>query len=126
MAQRKTSQREAIRQVFEAVKRPLSVSEVLELAQEKIDSIGTATVYRAVNALVEDGFLVTVHLPEEPARFELADLEHHHHFHCAGCGKVFDVAGCPGAMKDLCPPGFELTGHEVILYGRCDQCVSAA
>jgi len=125
MSQRKTSQRQAIRQVFEAAKRPLSVPEALKLAQEKIESIGSATIYRAVKSLVEDGFLVAVHLPDESARYELADLAHHHHFHCASCGKVFDVAGCPGAMGDLCPPGFELTGHEVILYGRCDQCVSA-
>lgn len=126
MPKRKTSQRQAIRQVFEDAKRPLSVAEVLEAAQLAVDSIGPATIYRGVNALLEDGFLVAVHLPEAPARYELADLAHHHHFHCGGCGKVFDVEGCPGDMADLCPSGFELTGHEVILYGRCDTCVRKA
>lgn len=115
-----------MQQAFEDAGRPLSVAEVYELAQNEVASIGTATVYRAVNAMVEEGGLVAVQIPGEPDRYELAGLAHHHHFHCTGCGKVFDVEGCPGAMKNLCPPGFKLTGHEVMLYGHCDECASAA
>ncbi|MEM9414422.1 MAG: transcriptional repressor [Planctomycetota bacterium] len=126
MAQRKTSQRQAVQAVFESAGRPLTVAEAHESAQQSVESIGTATVYRAINALVDEGFLVPVQVPGEPDRYELAGLAHHHHFHCTGCGKVFDVEGCPGAMKNLCPPGFELTGHEVMLYGRCGECASAA
>lgn len=126
MAQRKTSQRQAIQQVFSVAGRPLSVAEALEHAQSRIESIGSATVYRAINALLEDGFLTAVQIPGEPARYELAGLKHHHHFHCAACGRVFDIDGCPGAMKDLCPAGFELTGHELMLYGRCVECVEDA
>lgn len=122
MAQRKTSQRQAIRQVFAEAGRPLTVAEAHELAQQAVESLGSATVYRAVNALVDDDYLVAVQVPGEPDRYELAGLKHHHHFHCSACGKVFDVDGCPGAMDNLCPPGFELTSHEVMLYGRCDAC----
>ncbi|NBC11679.1 MAG: transcriptional repressor [Planctomycetes bacterium] len=122
---RKTSQRQAIRNAFADAGRPLSVPEALDEAQREVPGMGPATVYRAVNALVDDGFLKAVELPGEPARYELAELGHHHHFHCKACGKVFDVQGCPGKLGQLAPPGFEVASHEIILYGRCAQCVEA-
>ncbi len=122
---RKTRQRQAIRAAFEAAGRPLSIAEALDEAQRKVPGMGPATVYRAVNALVEDGYLKAVELPSEPARYELAELGHHHHFHCRSCSRVFDVPGCPGKLGQLAPPGFEVASHEIILYGRCTECVAA-
>ncbi len=122
---RNTSQRQAIRAAFEDAGRPLSIPEALDKAQREVPGMGPATVYRAVNDLVEDGFLKTVELPGQPARYELAGLDHHHHFHCRSCGKVFDVAGCPGKLSSLAPPGFEVNAHEIILYGRCADCAAA-
>jgi Fe2+ or Zn2+ uptake regulation protein len=78
--------------------------------------------YRAVNDLVEQGWLKKVELPGEPMRYELADLEHHHHFHCTDCGRVFDVEGCALHHQPHVPDGFEVQSHEIILYGRCAEC----
>lgn len=120
--QRKTTQREAVREAFIAAGRPLDAQEVLEIAARQHPTIGIATVYRAVNTLVDDGWLKKVELPGEPMRYELADLEHHHHFHCTGCGRVFDVAGCALHHTPDVPAGFTVDTHEVILYGRCADC----
>jgi len=124
--QRKTNQRQAIREVFSDAGRPLSVPEAHEAAQHAAPGLGSATVYRAVNDMVADGFLTAVELPGEPARYELADLDHHHHFHCQRCGKVYDVPGCLGQVGRLAPPRFVVTGHEIILYGVCADCRDAA
>ncbi len=123
---RKTNQRQAIRDALAEAGRPLSIPEVHMAAQEAVPGLGSATVYRAVNDFVAEGFLKPVELPGEPARYELADLDHHHHFHCEACGKAFDVEGCPGKLTDLAPEGFEVKSHEIILYGRCADCASGA
>ncbi|MEM6333830.1 MAG: transcriptional repressor [Planctomycetota bacterium] len=102
---------------------PLSATDVQALLDDT--GIGLATVYRLLNEGVEDGELVGVELPGGPRRFEPAGLPHHHHFECRACRKVFAVRGCPGRMERLVPDGFELEQHEVILFGRCADCVTA-
>ena len=123
---RNTRQRKVIRDVFENAGRPLSASEAARLARMRIHKIGTATVYRTINKLLEDGLLVPVEIPAEPTRYEIAGLHHHHHFYCRKCKKVYDVEGCPTDFEGLAPEGFELDAHEVILYGRCAACAKAA
>lgn len=120
---RKTDQKAAIRQVFEDSGRPLTAQEICDLAQGDVPGLGIATVYRNVKSLVESDWLHPVELPGEPARYERTDLGHHHHFQCDGCGKVFDVHGCPGGVSAMLPAGFELRHHEILMYGRCDQCI---
>lgn len=123
--ERKTRQRDAIRQVFEAVPRPLAPCEVLEAGRSTVTGLGIATVYRTINALVESGWLVPVELPGEAPRYERSGAEHHHHFQCRQCAKVFEIEGCPGNFATLAPPGFQLESHEIVLYGRCAQCAVA-
>lgn len=124
-APRDTSQRRAIRQALERANRPLSAAEILEAAQGSVPGLGVATVYRAVKALQRDGVLHQVELPGDAPRYELSGKEHHHHFHCRTCEKVYEVDACPGELTHLAPPGFALEEHEVILYGRCAACASA-
>ncbi len=119
-----TRQREVIRDAFERLGQPLSVQEAFEAAQEDLPQIGVATVYRAINDMVDDGWLVPVDLPGESTRYERAGIGHHHHFQCNGCGRVFDFEGCPGDLGRLAPDGFEVDSHEIILYGRCARCVT--
>jgi Fur family ferric uptake transcriptional regulator len=121
---RKTRQREAIRNVFAKARRPLGPQEILSMAQDDVPGLGIATVYRTVKGLVEEGWLAPIDIPGQPTCYEAADLEHHHHFHCRGCGKVYDVDGCPGNVLSIGPPGFKVEAHEVILYGRCVACIA--
>jgi len=123
MTTRSTRQKRAIRAVFEKLDRPLGPQEVLDGVSGDVDGIGIATVYRNIKSLVDEGFLTTVELPGEPARYERAGKGHHHHFRCQDCGGVFEVEGCLGNVKSLAPPGFRVTSHEVILFGSCAGCV---
>lgn len=123
---RETKQRQAIRRVLDGADRPLSPAEVLTVAQAEVPGLGLATVYRTINALVEEGWLVPVEVPGRPPHYERAGKEHHHHFHCRGCGKVFELQGCPGNLKSLAPSGFRVEGHELTLYGVCPGCRASA
>ncbi len=121
---RETRQRRAIRRALKDAGHPLSPTELLEAAREHVSSLGIATVYRNLKSLQAEGRIVPVELPGEPARYEMAGKDHHHHFHCRKCDKVYEVEGCPGNLNSVTPTGFELENHEFVLYGLCDVCVA--
>lgn len=121
---RRTQQREAIQETLRRADRPLSPQEIHEGASQEVENLGMATVYRNVKSLVDDGWLRAVDLPGAPSRYELANKDHHHHFHCNACDRVFEVDDCPGSLRGLAPDGFEAESHEIILYGRCPECVA--
>lgn len=123
---RNTRQRAVIRDVIERAGRPLSTTEILEGARGGVKGIGIATVYRTVKALTEEGWLVPVELPGESPRYEVAGKDHHHHFQCKLCGRVFELHGCIDNLRRLAPRGFRVTGHELVLYGNCQTCAAEA
>ena len=100
---RQTRQRLAITAAISQANRPLSVQEILAIASKDQPGLGIATIYRTIKALIAAGTLHEVALPGADVRFELADLDHHHHFHCRGCDKVYEMAGCPGNLRSLTP-----------------------
>lgn len=120
--ERNTRQRSAIRDSIARADRPLLPQEVLEAARQDVPGLGIATVYRNLKALVEEGELKPVHLPDENPRFELVGHQHHHHFQCRQCQRVFDVHACPGDLGRLAPQGFTVEDHDLTLYGRCKDC----
>ncbi|MCC5842615.1 MAG: transcriptional repressor [Verrucomicrobia bacterium] len=120
--QRKTKQRDAIEAVFESNHRPLSPNEVHDLARREVENLGIATVYRALNDMVEEKLLRSVELPGLAPRYEKAGLKHHHHFHCNACDKVFDLDGCLLKNDLKLPEGFNVTGHDITLSGTCPRC----
>ena len=122
--QRQTKQLQAIRAAIEQAGRPLSIEELHTLAGKDIDSLGLRTVYRAVRGLQEAGEIVTVPVPGNSDRYELASIasKHHHHFHCRSCDRFFDIHGCPGGLNKLVPKGFKLEHHDLTLSGLCNSC----
>jgi len=124
--ERDTRQRRAIRRVLETTGRPLSPLEVLSAAHRHVPGLGMATVYRNLKALVQEGEIVAVDLPGEAARYEAAGKGHHHHFRCRRCDRLFEVMGCRPAAVGRPPRGFVAESHDLVWYGRCASCASAA
>ena len=120
--QRNTRQKRAIREVFERAKRPLSTDEIYAEAQGEIESLGIATVYRAIRAMLDDGWLTPVDVPGRTPLYERSGKGHHHHFACTICSRVYELEGCSSDVRGDLPDGFVATGHEVTLYGRCASC----
>lgn len=104
----------------------MSPSELLDAAKVEVATINLATVYRALNRLIDKGTIAAVNLPGEPPRYEMASAaaHHHHHFRCDQCDKVYDIPGCAhGVAADL-PDGFLERMHEVVIFGVCKECGS--
>jgi Fur family ferric uptake transcriptional regulator len=120
--ERNTRQRIGIRDAIAQADRPLLPHEVLDAARKHVPGLGIATVYRNLKALVAEGELQPVNLPGENPRFELVGHQHHHHFQCRHCQRVFDVHACPGNLAQMAPLGFTVEDHDLTLYGRCKDC----
>ncbi|NIY13742.1 MAG: transcriptional repressor, partial [Nitrospinaceae bacterium] len=75
-----------------------------------------------LNHLVGEGSVRAVQIPGQPARYERGDLDHHHHFHCTRCNRVFDLDGCALQTNYRVPRGFDVESHDITLSGRCPDC----
>ncbi len=88
-------------------------------------SVGLATVYRAVAAMLAAESLVPVGYRDGSALYALCvGGAHHHHLVCTGCGTVAGIA-CPidRALEHAAfEAGYTVTGHEITLYGLCRTC----
>ena len=120
--QRSTKQRRAIQEILKTSARPLSPKEIVDIALEQGETLSLTTVYRSLKIMVENEDLIPVEIPGQPARYELAGLDHHHHFHCDNCDRLFDIAGCLPEVHSLAPDGFVATHHELTLRGLCPSC----
>jgi Fur family ferric uptake transcriptional regulator len=122
--ERNTKQKRTIRDVFEHAGRPLSTDEIHASAQQAIPTLGIATVYRAIRALVDDGWLAPVDVPGRSPLYERAGKAHHHHFECSACKRVYELDGCSSEIRGDLPAGFSATSHDVTIYGVCAGCGS--
>ncbi len=138
--ERSTRQRRAVFASLAASGRALNAPEILELARRDAPGLNLSTVYRQVKALESDGEVVRVELPGQTARYEARcpqarptppancaeQPHHHHHFHCVACDAVMPIHGCPGPMEELAPQGCRVERHDLVLHGRCADCIGSA
>ena len=122
---RSTRQRTAIEVELRRAERPMTAEELHEVAKATAPRLGIATVYRAIKSLRDSGEVVAVEVPGHPTCYETAHRGHHHHFHCRGCNRVFEVEGCVHGVDAIAPPGFSVEEHEIVLHGRCAACQPA-
>jgi len=122
---RVTPQRRLVTEVAAEWSGAFTVEELAAAVRSRDTTASTATVYRSVAALAENGWLERVGERDGAALFArcAAGGHHHHHVVCDGCGRV-EVAECPVApvVSAGAVGGFVITRHEVTLYGLCPAC----
>lgn len=115
-----------ILQILESSKvHHLSAEDVYKQLLQNNEEIGLATVYRVLTQFEEAGLVVRHHFEGGHSVFELATDEHHDHIVCVKCGRVEEFtdeqieARQRSIAKEL---GFELTDHNLNMYGLCPTC----
>ncbi len=87
---------------------------------------GLTTVYRALESLVEKGYVQSVDLGDGEKRFEVvAPGEHHHHLVCESCGNSNHLDQCvveeiEGTLRSKY--GFIVKSHVLEIFGVCANC----
>jgi len=93
---------------------------------QKVDPhLGRATIFRAVEMLVNMGLLNRIEFSDGSHTYRACGDSHHHHLTCRKCHRVVDVDVCIPEAK-LADIGhqtdFEIEGHSLVLFGVCADC----
>jgi Fe2+ or Zn2+ uptake regulation protein len=90
--------------------------------------LGRATLFRAVDVLVDLGLLDRIELGDGTRRYRVCTSGHHHHLICTRCHAIEEVDVClpERALADAASrSGFRVDRHTLDLYGRCASCQTA-
>ena len=123
---RTSKQREVVLEALrENVIHP-TAENLYKIIKSKHSSIGTATVYRNLNSLVEDGLIKKIEGLTSSAHYD-HNTHRHYHFICDKCNRVFDVSEnvAPNLEeKAQCETGFQISGCDITFHGICTECIN--
>ena len=96
-------------------------------ADSRLDGVGRATVYRAIEQLEDLGLIQKIDIGGDSAAYEKVDPRGHHHHHlvCSECGKVipFEDDDLENAIHSISTrDGFQIETHDITLRGICADC----
>jgi Fur family ferric uptake transcriptional regulator len=121
-----TAPRVKILQILESSDiRHMSAEDVYRNLLTNNEEIGLATVYRVLTQFEAAGLVIRHHFEEGRSIFELAGAYHHDHMVCVKCGRVveFTDADIESLQEKIADKlGFELTDHNLNMYGFCPEC----
>jgi Fur family transcriptional regulator, peroxide stress response regulator len=127
---RYTRQREAVFFFLRSTLCHPTADQVCAAVRQQIPSVSLATVYKALEALVEAG--LATKLPDSlgPTRFD-GRCDRHYHIYCEETGQVRDLHTPydPGLPEKLDPrlldtlrrQGFRVTGHRLEIIGHFEN-----
>lgn len=122
-----TPQRLAVLGILEESPKHFSIMEIHKKVKKVLPGTGLATVYRALEALVDLGLIARVHLVDGCHSYTVAPIGHKHSIVCVECNRVMDFAECP--IEDISKKlsiktGFTIQKHFLQLFGKCRTCQS--
>jgi Fur family transcriptional regulator, ferric uptake regulator len=125
---RKTTQGVALREALGEHGGFLSAQEVFTTMRTRGHKVGLSTVYRHLQALIEQGAADAIHTPDGETTYRLCGTvpgEHHHHVVCRVCGRAHEVEG-PAIEKwadeVAAKHGYSDVDHTIELFGLCPSC----
>jgi Fur family ferric uptake transcriptional regulator len=102
---------------------------IVAAVRGRLGSASTQAVYDTLATLTNVGLLRRIEPPGSPARYETRVGDNHHHLICRTCRRIVDVDCATGEAPCLHPSdehGFAIDEAEVVFWGQCDACRSAA
>ena len=118
---RLTPQRQQVYDVLLQKRDHPTAEEVFIRAKRAMPEISHATVYNCLDALVKSGLARQVNVERGATRF-CPNMTEHGHFHCSGCGTIYDVDLPPTLPCVVVPRGFKAQGYDVTIHGVCADC----
>jgi len=126
---RATPQRLAVVTALMAQRHAVTAQDLHGVLRAIQPQLGLATVYRALDLLVDCGLAEAFPQPNNEMRYAFCSSTHHHHLVCTHCGLVAEAPGCAlrGIERDLeRQNNFTINAHTVTFFGTCGDCAAAA
>lgn len=123
--QRRTRQRAAVAAIMAETTDFKTAQQIHELLKAAGEQIGLTTVYRTLQSMTEAGEVDVIRTETEAAYRRCETEEHHHHLVCRNCGHTVEIAGPTverWAAKMASEHGFREVGHELEIFGLCENC----
>ncbi|HEX8497444.1 MAG TPA: transcriptional repressor [Actinomycetales bacterium] len=101
-----------------------SAQEIYAALRDGGNPIGLATVYRALQGMVEDGELDALRTDDGETVYRRCGTTHHHHLVCRQCGRTVEVeepAVERWATTVAAQHGFGDVTHTLEIFGTCNQ-----
>ena len=121
---RMTPQRQAVLEALADCGGHPTAAEIYARVQQYGPGLAYATVYNVLNALVERGLIVQLHVDDGASRYDLR-TDHHDHALCVDCGALVDVTAPRrgrAARRVAAETGFSLHRQHTQFYGLCPSC----
>ena len=104
-----------------------TASELAAAARERRLGISRATLFRALDLLIELGVVERLDLPSGEHAYVPCAPAHHHHVVCSRCGRTSEVddSGLASAVGEIeRQSGFRIDTHRLELFGLCRHCLA--
>ena len=130
--QRATKQGEAVRDALQRAGGFRSAQDVYAVLRTNGETVGLSTVYRHLQAFVDDGVVDVIHTPEGEATYRYCGepgAGHHHHLVCRRCGRTEEIEGRAverWAGEVAAKHGYVEVDHTVELFGVCPTCAASS
>jgi len=87
---RLTRQRKAVLEVVKRAHNHPDAAWIYQEVRKVVPKVSLGTIYRTLEALVEEGYLIPITKAGEATRYD-ANLHPHLHLVCQGCGAIVDL-----------------------------------
>ncbi len=122
---RPTRQQAAVATLLEQSEEFTSAQTLHARLRDAGEGIGLATVYRALQGMVDAGTVDVLRTDEGEAVYRVCSTHHHHHLVCRSCGRTVEVEG-PAVEKwadaVAADHGFSAVTHTLEIFGTCAAC----
>lgn len=123
---RVTKQRLAVDEALGSVEEFVSAQQLHDVLRERGARVGLATVYRALQVMVDAGEVDTLRTEDGETLYRRCEREaHHHHLVCRNCRTAveLEVTGFEEWMRSVGTKyGFADVDHTIELTGLCARC----
>jgi Fur family peroxide stress response transcriptional regulator len=123
-AGRLTHYRKAVLEVLRATHTHPTAAEVFRTVRRRRPGVAYATIYNALNWLVQSGLISRITFSDQAARYD-ANIKRHDHLICHRCGALRDITlrlspsiWSRAGHRD----GFRVERYHTELFGLCGRC----
>jgi Fur family transcriptional regulator, ferric uptake regulator len=126
---RLTQPRRAVAGLIAAREGHFTAADLIDEARRRELRLGRATIFRALDLLIELGAVERLDLPTGEHAYVGCEPLHHHHVVCSRCGRTAEIddAGLRTLVDDVGRrTGYSIDTHRLELFGLCPACSSGS